>query len=147
MVDFRLIFVIIVIMKILSNQKGLTLIEVLIVLAILGIFAFIAVPSITRFLVTAKIKATETELSTIQSALELYYIELKKYPDSLDEIVKEKFLGKEALNDGFGNPYNYKPVYQNNQPNQNYMLSSSGKDGIPFTDDDIPAPAGEHKFK
>ncbi len=131
-------------MKIINNQKGLTLIEVLIVLAILGIFSFIAVPSVTRFLVTAKVKATETELYTLQSTLELYYLEYKKYPDTLQELVKEKFLGDEALKDGFGNEYQYKPAMENNQPNQTYILLSAGRDGTYNTDDDIKAPSGKH---
>ncbi|MDD5067417.1 MAG: type II secretion system protein GspG [bacterium] len=133
--------------KIRLNQKGVTLIEVLIVLAIMGVFAFIAVPSVSRFLITSKIKATETELQTLQASLETYFMEFRKYPDSLDGLVKEKFLGKEALTDGFGRPYNYRTAAENNQPDMNYMLSSSGRDGIPNTDDDLQAPAGEHQFK
>lgn len=133
--------------KNISDRKGLTLIEVLIVLAIMGTFAFIAVPSVSRFLITAKVKATETELQTLQAALESYCTEFKKYPDSIQDLVKEKFLGEEALTDGFGRIYNYKSVPEGGQPGQNYLLSSSGKDGLPFTDDDLQAPAGDHKFK
>ena len=42
----------------LKNNKGITLIEILIVLGIIGIFLYVAVPRIPRILSGAKVKAT-----------------------------------------------------------------------------------------
>ena len=120
------------------NNKGITLIEVLIVLAIMGILAFMAVPSFIRSLSTAKLKATEVELQTLRSVLNTYYSEFNKFPSSLQKLIDEKFIGSKALKDGWNNPYNYRtnPDDHNNS-DQRYTLSSDGKDGIAGNDDDL----------
>ncbi len=120
------------------NNKGLTLTEVLIVLAIIGIFSFVAVPYFIRSLSTAKLKATEVELQTLRSVLNTYYTEFDKYPASIQGLVDEKFTGPEALKDGWNHSYIYStfPDDQNN-PAQKYTLTSAGKDGIAGNGDDL----------
>ncbi len=56
----------------LKNRKGLTLIELIAVLVILGIIAAIAVPTIGNTINNQKQRAAEAEWSAIQSAAELY---------------------------------------------------------------------------
>ncbi|MBU1078647.1 MAG: type II secretion system protein GspG [Spirochaetes bacterium] len=120
------------------NNKGFSLIEILIVLAIIGIFAFIGVPSLMRTLSTAKIKATKLEMQTIRSVLTTYYTEYDKYPKSIQKLVDEKFIGPEVLKDGWNNPYNYRPYPDDqNNPDQKYDIISNGKDGIFGNDDDL----------
>ncbi len=119
------------------NNKGFSLTEVLIVLAIIGIFAFVATPYLIRTLSTAKLKATKIELQTLRSVLNTYYTEYDKFPSSLQKLVDEKFVGPEALKDGWNNLYTYKTSPDNNNPGQKYSLSSAGKDGIPGNDDDM----------
>ena len=120
------------------NNKGFSLIEVLIVLAIIGIFAFVAVPYFARSLSTAKLKATEVELQTLRSILNTYYTEFDKYPGVLQKLVDEKFTGPEALKDGWNKPYTYRTYPDDhNNPDQKYSLSSTGKDGIAGNEDDL----------
>ena len=120
------------------NNKGLSLIEVLIVLALIGIFAFVGVPSLIRTLQTGRIKATEVELQTLRSVLNTYYTEYNKYPESLQKLVDEKFIGKEALKDGWNQPYFYRTYPDDhNNSDQKYKLLSAGKDGIEGSEDDL----------
>lgn len=50
------------------REKGFTLIEMLIVVAILGVLSAVAVPSVNNFLQSGKSKAYETELHSVELA-------------------------------------------------------------------------------
>ena len=60
-------------LKHLREEKGFTLIELLIVVIILAVLAAIVIPQLRSSSTDAKISALDTDLSTIRSAIELYY--------------------------------------------------------------------------
>jgi prepilin-type N-terminal cleavage/methylation domain-containing protein len=55
------------------NKKGFTLIELMIVVAIIGILAAIAIPKFADLISKSKEGATKGSLSSIRSALQIYY--------------------------------------------------------------------------
>ncbi|WOV82941.1 type II secretion system protein [Sporosarcina jeotgali] len=61
--------------KKLKNEKGLTLVELLAVIVILGIIAAIAVPSIGGIIDNSRIKAVKADAQTIISAANMYFAE------------------------------------------------------------------------
>jgi type II secretion system protein G len=63
-----------------KNQKGFTLIEIMIVIAILAMLAGIVVTSIGSQTETAKKATTQTQLSMIDSALEMFRADFGKIP-------------------------------------------------------------------
>lgn len=56
----------------LKKQDGFTLIELIIVLAVLGMLAALAIPQFTRVLENSAVKTDEANAAVVQTALEVY---------------------------------------------------------------------------
>lgn len=64
----------------LENQRGFTLIELMIVVAIIAILAGILIPNFTHARAQAQTAACEANLREIATAMELYYADNQVYP-------------------------------------------------------------------
>jgi type II secretion system protein G len=64
----------------LKSSNSFTLIELLIVVAIIGILAAIAVPNFLNAQVRAKIAKAESEMKSLGDAIEMYKIDNNRYP-------------------------------------------------------------------
>lgn len=63
-----------------ENQKGFSLVELMIVLVIIGILAAVGVPIYTSNVQKAKMSEADAALGTIRTALRVYYAENGHYP-------------------------------------------------------------------
>ena len=66
--------------KSMRGQKGFTLVELMVVIAIIGVLAAIAVPMFTDSTDSAKAARVQADLRTVESALQLYYADNGSYP-------------------------------------------------------------------
>ena len=57
------------------GEEGFTLVELLVVLAIIGLVAALATPQVLRYLGSARVSTTNAQMRAIGSALELYYLD------------------------------------------------------------------------
>lgn len=73
--------------NILKNSKGLTLVEIVIVLGIIGALAAFILPRITEQLGKSKQNKTKLMISQVAEAVTMFEAECGKIPDSLDSIV------------------------------------------------------------
>ena len=72
--------------KQMRSRKGLTLIELLIVVIILGALAAIAIPRITTSTADAKRNACNTNIDTLNTAIEMYNIDHSDWPGALTDV-------------------------------------------------------------
>jgi len=69
-----------------NNDQGFTLIELMVVIAIIGILAAVAVPRISTSTDVAQEAADNANLQAIQSAVELYFADNGVYPGTVDAL-------------------------------------------------------------
>jgi general secretion pathway protein G len=104
-----------------SNEDGYTLMELLVVLAILGFLAAMATPQVLKYIDRSRVGTAKTEIANISSALELYKLDVGRYPTTPEGLAALQkappgtdnwngpYLKKQsALNDPWGHPYHYK---------------------------------------
>lgn len=68
------------------GEKGFTLIELIVVVAILGLLATLVVPRVIGVKADAEKATNDVNEKIIKNALERYYAENGKYPGSLSEL-------------------------------------------------------------
>jgi general secretion pathway protein G len=74
--------------------QGFTLVELLVVMAILGILVAIAVPQLQKAPIRAKEATLREDLFTFRSCLDQYYADKGHYPDTLQTLVTDKYIRK-----------------------------------------------------
>jgi general secretion pathway protein G len=74
------------------RQSGFTLLELIIVIAIIGILATIAMPALRPVPQRTQEAVLKTNLRTIRETLDQYYGDKGHYPSSLEELVDEGYL-------------------------------------------------------
>jgi general secretion pathway protein G len=75
-----------------GGEGGFTLIELIIVMAIIGLLAAIAVPRFTRSIQVAKEAVLKEDLHTMRTAIDSYTVDKEKAPQGLDDLVSGGYL-------------------------------------------------------
>ena len=115
----------------LRNARGMTLVEILIVLAIIGALMAVLLPQVTSRLDRARQQETKISIGQVVNALNLYYTDCGKYPSSLEGLIKadpdcsnwaEPYL-KSMPKDAWKREFSYEI------DGNNYIIKSLGSDG------------------
>ena len=65
-----------------KNQRGFTLIELMVVLAIIGVLAALIVPNVLGRADDARVTAAKTDVANVMQALKLYKLDNMRFPPS-----------------------------------------------------------------
>ena len=117
-----------------AASRGMTLIEILVVITILGIIAAAVAVNVVGQLDEAKVKQAKTDLHTLENCLDLYKIDKGRYPSTEEGLQSVVAAGKckPQLKDPWGNPYVY--LFPGQAHPESFDLKSYGADGQPGGD-------------
>jgi general secretion pathway protein G len=116
------------------QMSAFTLIELLAVIAILGLIAAFAVPQVLKWVSGARSDSARIQIEALGSSIDLYRLEVGSYPPTLEALVEKPqgvarwngpYLKKRVLpKDPWGNDY----IYRSPGKNGGYDLLSLGSD-------------------
>ena len=78
--------------RVLPFARGFTLIELLVVLSIIALLLSLAVPKYIHSVDVAKEAVLNENLHLVRETIDKFYGDKGRYPESLDELVNEKYL-------------------------------------------------------
>ena len=110
--------------------RGMTLIEIMVVLVILGLIASAVVIAVFPQLQKARVDRTVLDIGNLDNAFKLYNARKGKFPDTatgFKALVDMEIIDK-LPKDAWGNDYVY--VLENGRP----VITSYGADGVPGGD-------------
>jgi general secretion pathway protein G len=87
-----------------ARSRGFTLIELVVVLALLGLLVSIAAPRYFHIIGNGRDSVQRQNLSTIRDAIDKFHGDVGRYPDTLDELVSRHYLRTLPVD-----PYTEKP--------------------------------------
>lgn len=120
--------------SLIRNQKGMTLLEIMIVLVILGTMVAVMAVQVNNRLKSAKIKQAKIQISEIGKALDMYFTDCNQYPtteEGLNALVQAPSSCSNWGPDAYlkkvnKDPWNGDFIYESS--GNNYLLKSLGSD-------------------
>jgi type IV pilus assembly protein PilA len=79
------------------NEKGFTLIELMIVIAIIGILAAIAIPQFSAYRKRAFNASAESDVRNLATAMEAYYVDFSKYAAGSANLSGYGYIGSSGV--------------------------------------------------
>src|SRR5689334_15245669 len=132
-----------------GKPNGYTLVELLVVLAILGLLVALAGPCVIKYLGSAKSDSARIQVEKFAGVLDLYRLELGRYPTDEEGLVAlvdkpaqadgwngPYLKSRESLTDPWGKPYIYKSPGEHGEYDL-YTLGADGKEGGEGEDKDV----------
>jgi general secretion pathway protein G len=124
--------------KILKQQKGFTLVELIVVVIIIGLLAGLVVPQFIKQEEKATAKAAKAQIELLGTALDTFRLDVGRYPTTQEglQALNQKpggadrwdgpYLKKAVPPDPWGKPY----VYKSPGDHGPYDIISYGADGV-----------------
>lgn len=119
------------------GEAGFTLVEMLVVITIIGMIMALVGPRVLNYLSESKAKAAKIQIESFSSALDLYYLDLGRYPTSNEGLTGLTRSNNQAgwngpyLRGGLvpNDPWGHVYVYRSPGASAPYEIISLGSDG------------------
>jgi general secretion pathway protein G len=131
------------------REGGFTLMELLVVMAIIGLLAVLVAPRVIQYLSGAKVDTATVQVDRLSGVLDLYRLEIGQYPsqdDGLGVLVDRPadagnwngpyIRNRDSLTDPWGNPYLYRYPGEHGEFDL-YTLGADGREGGDGENQDI----------
>ena len=125
-----------------TSQAGFSLVEMLVVLAIVGLLVGLVGPRVLGYLADSKVKTARIQIDSTAAALDLFYLDSSRYPttsEGLNALVQKPgsastwngpyMKGGQVPKDPWGNPYIYRSPGQHGTYDL-YSLGPDGREGV-----------------
>jgi general secretion pathway protein G len=131
--------------KNIKNEKGFSLIELIVVLVILGLLAAVVGPSVYNKLAKGKDQIAKIQITELEGALQAFSFDIGRFPSTADglqalrtnpgnfESWQGPYIAKELPKDPWGRPYAYRSPGLHGE----FDIFSFGADGTEGNEDDI----------
>jgi general secretion pathway protein G len=120
------------------SERGFTLIEMMVVAAIIGILASMAVAQLRQTPQRAKEAALKENLYVLRNVIDQYFTDKGKYPDSLHTLVTDGYIRKIPVDPMTGSDTSWVEV----QADADQPAQESGGSGGPSGGGDAGGPGG-----
>ncbi len=121
-----------------GSEAGFTLVEMLVVIAIIGLIMGLIGPRVLNYLSESKVKAAKIQIQSFASALDLFYLDAGRFPstsEGLAALVRQT-PGVAAWNGPYlkggtvpNDPWNHGYLYRSPGERGPYDIMSYGADG------------------
>jgi general secretion pathway protein G len=122
-----------------ARDAGITLFEILVVMVLIALLAAFVAPRVISYVGRSKVDVAEAQMASIATSLELYYLDMGRYPDAQEEGLQALveppadspawqgpyFSNASGLMDPWDRPYGYALDAET----ERFTLTTLGRDG------------------
>lgn len=80
-----------------KNEKGFTLVEMLVVLLIISILILVTIPNVSKHFATIDEKGCDAYILMLQGQVEAYKLNNNEYPASVSDLIEQDYIVEEDL--------------------------------------------------
>lgn len=80
-----------------KNEKGFTLVEMLVVLLIISILILVTIPNVSKHFASIDEKGCDAYILMLQGQVEAYKLNHNEYPASVSDLVEQDYIMEEDL--------------------------------------------------
>jgi general secretion pathway protein G len=128
------------------GEAGFTLVELLVMLSILALLAALVGPRVLGYIGSSKVKTAKIQIESISAALQLYRIDMGRYPSTSEGL--RALIDRSANAASWNGPYLVKRQLPRDPWGHEYQYRSPGQNGdfdiISLGADNQPGGTGEN---
>jgi general secretion pathway protein G len=109
------------------DESGFTLVEMLVVLAIIGMISALVGPQVMNYLGRAKTDTAKVSIQNLETALDLYRLDVGRYPTDREGLVA--LVDKPSGTDSWNGPYIKKKTIPDDPWGRPFVYRSPGRGG------------------